>query len=125
MMRPTRSLLLLALLVGCDDDPARQRVDDPADAGDATAPDTGPALDAAPLDLGPDDAAPVDADVPPADALLPDAAPPVPEICNGQDEDADGLIDEGVANVCGGCGGCPPRAARPGASTSSRGSTAG
>lgn len=43
-----------------------------------------------------------------------DASPPnpdaagIPEECNGEDEDGDGRIDEGVANACGGCGGIPP-----------------
>ena len=26
------------------------------------------------------------------------------EMCNGQDDDCDGMIDEGVLNACGGCG---------------------
>ncbi|MCB9549666.1 MAG: hypothetical protein H6706_27995 [Myxococcales bacterium] len=107
MMPNPQRLLLLALLVGCDDGPARQRADAIVDAVDASA---DAALDAAvPPDAAPD-AAPDDAaldDAAPPDALPPDAAPPVPEVCNGQDEDADGLIDEGVANVCGGCGGLP------------------
>lgn len=55
------------------------------------------------------------ADVGPAGGAVSDAGPPAPdasegppEVCNGEDEDGDGLIDEGVANLCGGCGGLPP-----------------
>ena len=60
-----------------------------------------------------DDAAPVaDGDVAPQDASrdgqVPDGPPPPPEECNGEDEDGDGEIDEGVSNICGGCGGIPP-----------------
>ncbi|GAB5543608.1 MAG: hypothetical protein SangKO_033680 [Sandaracinaceae bacterium] len=33
---------------------------------------------------------------------------PLSEVCNGADDDCDTLIDEGVANACGGCG--PPPA---------------
>lgn len=44
--------------------------------------------------------------------LPPDAAvteTPTPESrCDGEDEDADGRVDEGIANACGGCGGIPP-----------------
>ncbi len=32
---------------------------------------------------------------------------PSPEVCNGVDDDCDGQIDEGVLNVCGGCGELP------------------
>jgi hypothetical protein len=37
-----------------------------------------------------------------------DLGPVEPEVCNGEDDDLDGIIDEGVSNVCGGCGGLPP-----------------
>lgn len=109
----------LALSAGCDDG-GRQR----AEVGDGDMPgaDAGPANDggAAPrLDLGtppgedsgvdaeldPDDGAP-DAALP-DEGLEPDMAPPPPEACNGEDEDGDGRIDEGVSNICGGCDGVP------------------
>lgn len=32
---------------------------------------------------------------------------PLPEVCNGVDDDCDGAIDEGVTNACGGCGDLP------------------
>ena len=58
-----------------------------------------------------DDAGEIDPDGAPdagADAVAPDGPPPPPEVCNGEDEDGDGEIDEGVSNLCGGCGGIPP-----------------
>ncbi len=36
-----------------------------------------------------------------------ECAPPPPEICNDADDDCDGLMDEGVRNPCGGCGDVP------------------
>ncbi len=41
---------------------------------------------------------------------------PLPEVCDGQDNDCNGVVDEGVTNACGGCtpldsapgGDCPP-----------------
>jgi len=33
--------------------------------------------------------------------------PPPEEVCNGEDDDCDGQIDEGVTNVCGTCGPVP------------------
>ncbi len=30
------------------------------------------------------------------------------EVCNGQDDDCDGQVDDGVKNACGGCGAVPP-----------------
>ena len=49
-----------------------------------------------------------DLDPDPSDSgpTSPDAAPP--EICDGLDNNGDGQIDEGVANLCGGCGEVPP-----------------
>ncbi len=103
-------MLFLALalaLAGCDDG---GRTRDNPDEPDASAPPDAAAPDgdgARPPDSGP----PTDAAVP--DAALdgappdPDAAP-VPELCDGDDDDGDGRIDEGVANICGGCGGLPP-----------------
>ncbi|MCA9558469.1 MAG: hypothetical protein KC583_07900, partial [Myxococcales bacterium] len=35
-------------------------------------------------------------------------ATPPEEACDGADDDVDGLVDEGVANACGGCGAPPP-----------------
>ncbi len=35
-------------------------------------------------------------------------APPVPETCNGVDDDGNGLVDDGVVNACGRCGDDPP-----------------
>jgi hypothetical protein len=71
----------------------------PADAAPQPGTDALPAVDAAPPADG---AAPGDAAPPP-----PDAAPGPPEVCNGEDDDLDGVVDEGVANLCGGCGGIP------------------
>jgi len=70
---------------------------------------------------------PTDGSVFPMDVFVPDEGPPnqpdmgtatpdataerVPtpeDQCDGEDGDADGLIDEGVSNACGGCGGIPP-----------------
>lgn len=101
----TLTVLLALGLCACDDDPTRTRVE-----GDAAPADQGPAPDGTfPDATAPDgtiaDAAP--------DQALPDAQPPdmgvvTPEVCNGADDDGDGTADEGVANICGGCGGLPP-----------------
>ncbi len=97
-MRPL--LLLPLLLYACDEGtPDRDRAG-PTDAG--TSPDM--ATDSAPIDAAPPDAV-ADAGV---DGAVPDGLPPPPEVCNGADDDTDGVIDEGVANLCGGCGGIPP-----------------
>ena len=82
----------------------------PADASrDSALADAG-LVDAEQVDAGLVDAEQVDAasdDGALVDATRPDAALP-PEICNGEDDDEDGDIDEGVSNLCGGCGGIPP-----------------
>jgi hypothetical protein len=36
-----------------------------------------------------------------------DAAGPVDEACNGEDDDCDGIVDNGVLNACGACGPVP------------------
>ncbi len=103
-------LLLASGLWACDE-AGRSRTDaggdTPADRGgldgavdvevdgDSPEPEPDPGIDAGP------DAAPLDAGGP-------DFGPPMDEVCNGDDDDFDGLIDEEVANICGGCGGLPP-----------------
>jgi hypothetical protein len=72
----------------------------PADVG------TGGAGGGGLVDGGPTGGMPPDAG--PTGGQVPDAAAGPPEVCNGEDEDLDGRIDEGVANLCGGCGGLPP-----------------
>ena len=74
-----------------------------------------PANDGAPPlapDAGPMDGAPLPTDSEPGpmtDTALPEPdAAAIPEVCNGEDEDDDGQVDEGVSNACGGCGGIPP-----------------
>ena len=98
-----KQLLFLGVLatVGCVDSAGgRDRDVPPTDAG---VPTPGEDAVAAEDDAGADSApAPTDATPP-----EPDAAP-IPEACNGEDEDGDGRVDEGVANACGGCGGIPP-----------------
>ena len=56
--------------------------------------DRGPTPDAAP-DVGPDMA---------PDALPPDACAPVDEICDGEDNDCDGRVDEDPVDACQPCG---------------------
>ncbi len=104
-----RSLLCLLLVVGCDDSTPEREIQDAApttriDAEPDAEPPEPDAADASPPD--PDDGVPVDAEVVEPDAA-PDGPPPPPEECNGLDDDLDGEIDEGVANICGGCGGIP------------------
>ncbi len=56
-----------------------------------------------PRDGGPADATPAEPD---AARPEPDAAPlcvPSPEICNGEDDDCDGAVDEVVQTACGDC----------------------
>lgn len=129
-----RYLLLccLAGVLACDRNPVQQDPDIPRDAGDPG--DARPAdqgngsLDMGLLDQGLDvglfdaefDATrPADSsletgdqDVPPdgvADVMqFPPPIEPSPEVaCNALDDDDDGLVDEGVANLCGGCGPIP------------------
>jgi len=38
---------------------------------------------------------------------------PMPERCDGQDNDCDGIVDNGVANICGGCGELPGELGAP------------
>ena len=83
------------------------------DRPDANDDDIGPvSADAAPPDAAPDDAARRDAVVP--DAVSPpdttvDARPadascvPAPEICNGEDDDCDGRVDEAFPELGTGC----------------------
>jgi hypothetical protein len=40
-----------------------------------------------------------------AQRLRSSAGEPPAEVCNGVDDDCDGVVDEGVANACGGCAG--------------------
>src|SRR5688572_33055671 len=72
----------------------RCEVDEPTvDAGrpgvdaDPTAPDARPPVDGAP---------PIDADPAAPDAGPPDACTPVPEVCNGVDDDCDDAVDDGL-----------------------------
>ena len=129
-----RYLLLccLAGLLACDRSPVQQDTDITNDAGepvDARPADQGEgSLDMGPQDQGLD-ARLTDAEIDatrPGDGspdasdqdLLPDGMPdvmqfpppvePSPEVeCNALDDDDDGLVDEGVANLCGGCGPIP------------------
>lgn len=117
----TRMLLVFAIALagpwGCDETRSRADAggDPPADLGgldgapDVEELDRGPEPDSTPepepdagLDAGPDP------DAGPPDWAAPDFGPPMDEVCNGDDDDLDGLIDEEVANICGGCGGLPP-----------------
>ncbi len=81
-------------LSGCEGDEADAGFDAGTDSG---ARDAGIAVDAGPEDAGPD-------------GCTPGAA----EICNGLDDDCDGVVDEGIdtdtdIDNCGGCGmGCAP-----------------
>lgn len=108
---------LAATAAGCDDEP-RTRADLGGGPGD------GPSMfdaaldaerDAIPGDAMPGDAMPdampdalPDAAVDDSGFIGPDLGIPMPEQCNGIDDDQDGSTDEGIANVCGGCGGIPP-----------------
>ena len=47
-------------------------------------------------------------------ALIPKRQPTPEDACDGLDDDSDDVVDEGVSNVCGGCGGIPRMAVVPG-----------
>ena len=125
-----RYLLLccLAGLLACDRSPVQQDTDITNDAGepvDARPADQGEgSLDMGPQDQGLDARLTTLRSMPLAPAMAVrtlqtrsspgrnarcDAVPlpskPSPEVeCNALDDDDDGLVDEGVANLCGGCG---------------------
>lgn len=125
MMRARWLLSSGVALVGCLDDATPRRdlelLDVPSSRPDVSSDATVVSDASSPGDAGVDataDAA-LDASRPSSDAAavdaraVADAAPEVdagngtPEVCNGEDEDADDVVDEGVSNVCGGCGGLP------------------
>lgn len=110
MRRGLMWLWVAAAAWGCDEEGGRARADLGGE-GDGPPPMIDAGFDAE-VDAAPDaevDAAPdvaVDAAV---DGFVgPDLGPPEPESCNGIDDDQDDSVDEGVSNVCGGCGGIPP-----------------
>ena len=84
-------------------------VDPRADAGGRDAPpasdgggdprDTGTA-DAGPSDSGPSDAAPRDTGPPDTGPVCPGGGLPMPETCNGVDDDCDGVRDEDESALC-------------------------
>jgi Domain of unknown function (DUF4434) len=88
-------LAILALLGGgaCDHS---------SGSGDDGGPDDAGPVDGATTDGGLPDGAPL-----PDGAILPDGGSTdgqVGEVCNGLDDDGDGLVDEGLEAFCGGCG---------------------
>ncbi|MCB9544088.1 MAG: hypothetical protein H6703_16795 [Myxococcales bacterium] len=113
MRRGLMWLWIAAVAWGCDDEGGRARADLGGE-GDGPPPMTDAEVDAT-VDAEPEpelDAA-VDGDAAADAAALdgfvgPDLGIPEPESCNGIDDDQDDSIDEGVSNVCGGCGGIPP-----------------
>ena len=79
--------------VSAGGDASSPGVDGGADAGagvDAAAPDAGPP-DAGPPDTGP---------------VCPGGGSPMPETCNGIDDDCDGVRDEDDSSACGGSSKC-------------------
>ena len=105
--------ILLLLLVACQSQgPALEEEMERQDVGVMSAQDM-TVLDDARVDGSVADAVVADAEPTPLDAGLLDQwvrePMPSPEInCDGIDDDDDGLLDEGIANICGGCEPIPP-----------------
>jgi hypothetical protein len=92
-MRPLHALGILPLL-GCPDYTLKGRVEDPGTGSDSAAPQD----DETPQDS--EDSASPDPD--PADTGSPETGePPDPEICDGEDNDGDGEVDEGFPDTDG------------------------
>ena len=100
-------LFLTILMFGCD---STERERDRVEMTDAASMDARVPIDGL-LDLGPigDVDVLIDEPNPDADGGAPVMEELTPEdLCDNEDDDGDGRVDEGVANPCGGCGGIPP-----------------